>query len=181
MILPSTFQATERRFVEKSGMEQKQKLGWMADFLWIMLALLVAATWNVLILGHVNTWMHIYFSGNIMLAMLFGWWFVQVHQSPFVRSFWVKFPIMLANIPLFFFLLTKIGFYTKLFDALHYIPEGETLAYISGNASLETVMFIKRSGLFWSATALFTTVMVSLRFVGVIFSRRQIPLKRLYR
>lgn len=162
-------------------MDKATRLAGLSDVLWIVLSALVAGTWNVLLLGHVNTWIHWYFSFNIFIALVYGWWFVQLHQSPLVRGFWGKLPFLFINIPLFFVLLNKIGFFTNLFDAYLYIPDGRTEPYIFSQYSLETVLFIKRSGIFWAVAAMVSTVLMSLRFVAVIFAHKQIPLQRFYR
>jgi len=150
----------------------------LSELTWWILVLVMTAFWNVLFTGEINTWMHVFFSCNITISMVYGWWIVQVHHSPVVRSFWVKISLVLLNIPLFFFLLTKAGYFTNIFDAYLYIPNNATKPFILIEEPIEHILFIRNSGVFWSTAALVTTVMVSLRFFWVIFKYRQVPLSR---
>ena len=86
-------------------------------------------------------------------------------------------PVIIGNIPLFFWLMGKADFFTKIFDAMYYIPVGESEAYISSAIEVEKILFIRNSGIFWSVSAMVMTVLVALRLVFVVFKYKQIPLK----
>lgn len=92
-----------------------------------------------------------------------------------LHFFWVKFILLLANFPLFFYLIRTFQYNAQIFDGFDYKIEPNGISEIVTSVLLSQLFFIKNLFVFGGSFAIIVLVLFQIKMVVHIFKNQQVP------